>query len=128
MGYSEKENRQAIIKKYLSDHPYASLRDLGKLLGISRQRVHIILKGMDLKNAGIDKWRKLTAHQVDILKQVARGHTDKQIAEFMGCSAQSIRNQLQVIYAKLNVHNRKGAVQLAIKKRLLPKSVVSPEY
>jgi len=127
MGYSEKENRQATIQEYLINHPDASLRELGELLGISRQRVHIILQGMDLKNVGIDKWRKLTDHQVDILKQLARGHTDRQIAEFMGCSAQSIRNQLQVIYAKLNVHKRKDAVQLAVKHRILPKSVVITE-
>ncbi len=127
MIYSEKENRQATIQEYLIEHPDASLRELCELLGISRQRVHVLLKGMDLKNDRINNWRKLTDHQLDILKHVASGYTDRQIAEFMGCSAQSIRNQLQAIYAKLNVHKRQNVVQLATEEGLLPKITVSPE-
>ena len=120
MTNSEKENRQATIREHLTTHPNASLRELGKLLGISRQRVHVLLQAMDLKTQRINNWRKLTSHQVDILKHVAQGYTDKQIAESMGCSAQAIRNQLQVIFAKLNVHKRKDAVQSAVTQGLLP--------
>jgi DNA-binding CsgD family transcriptional regulator len=115
---SEKENKQATIKNYLIEHPDASLRELGELLGVSRQRVHVLLKGMDLKIKRLHRWQNLTEHQLDILRHVAGGYTDKQIAGFIGCRAQSIRNQLQVIYSKLNVHNRKGAVEVAKQQRL----------
>ncbi len=62
MIYSEKENRPAIIRpaiiqEYLINHPNASLKELGTLLGISRQRVHVLLQGMDLKTERINNWR-----------------------------------------------------------------------
>ena len=119
LSMTMKESRQAKMQEYLIDHPDASLRELGELLGISRQRVHVLLQGMALKNVRITRWRKLTHHQVDILKHIARGYTDRQIAKFMGCSAQSIRNQLQTVYAKLSVHKRQHAVQLVIEQGLV---------
>ena len=128
MVYLEKENRQAEIQEYLIGHPNASLRELGTLLGISKQRVHVLLRKMDLKTERIDSWRKLTHHQLDILRYVAKGYTDRQIAEVMGGSAQTVRNQLQVIYAKLNIHNRKSAVRLAMEQGLiLPNESKWPE-
>ena len=125
MVYSEKEKRKAAIEEYLSSHPNAPLREIGKFLGVSRQRAHVLLQGMDLKNVGITMRKKLTAHQLDILRYVAKGHTDRQIADAMGCSAQSIRNQLQAIFAKLNTSKRNDAVQLAIKEGLLSKDRVN---
>ncbi|MFC1871595.1 LuxR C-terminal-related transcriptional regulator [Chloroflexota bacterium] len=124
---SKKGNRQAIIEEYLIDHPSATLRELGELFGISRQRVHVLLQGMDLKTDTINRWRELTDHELDILRHVAMGYPDQQVADVMGISAQGIRNQLQVIYAKLNVHKRKDAVRVAIKQKLLPQSPASPE-
>ena len=120
MVYLEKKKREALIKKYLTSHPDASLTEIGKFLGISRQRVHVLLRGMGLKTNGFKRWEKLTPHQLDILSHVAKGFTDRQIAEAMGCSGQAIRSQLQVIYAKLDVHKRKDAVQLAMERGLLP--------
>ena len=125
MTTSEKENRQAIILDYISSHPDASLRELGELLGVSRQRVHVLLRGLDLDNAKFERHERLTQHQLDILKHVGKGLVDRQIGELMGCSAQSIRNQLQVIYAKLNVHDRRDAVQLALKKGYLTEGVLN---
>jgi DNA-binding NarL/FixJ family response regulator len=82
---------------------------------------------MDLKTVGINRWKELAYHQLDILQHVAMGYTARQIGESMGCRAQSISNQLQTIYAKLNVHKRKDAVQLAVKQGFLPDSIVSTE-
>ena len=121
MVYPAKEKRKAAIQEYLSSHPDASLTEIGKFLGISRQRVHVLLRGMDLKTNTYTRWKKLTRHQLDILTHVAKDYTDRQIAEAMGCSAQSIRGQLQIIYDKLDVHNRKDAVQSAMEQELLPR-------
>jgi DNA-binding CsgD family transcriptional regulator len=119
--YLEKKRREAAIKKYLASHPDASLTEIGRFLGISRQRVHVLIRGMDIKTKGFDRWKKLTNHQLDILNYVAKGYTDKQIAEVMGCSAQAIRGQLQVIYTKLDVHKRNDAVRSATERGLLPR-------
>jgi DNA-binding CsgD family transcriptional regulator len=119
--YLEQKGREAAIKKYLTRHPDASLAEIGKFLGISRQRVHVLLRGTGLKTKGFDRWKRLTPHQLDILSHVAKGYTDKQIAEVVGCSGQSIRAQLHTIYTKLDVHKRKDAVQSAVEQGLLPR-------
>ena len=121
MVYSKNKRREVVIQKYLTSHPDASLTEIGRLLGISRQRVHVLLRGMGLKTKAVNRWKKLTPHQLDILSHVAKGYTDRQIAEVIGCSGQAIRGQLQVIYAKLDVHNRKDAVQSATERGLLPR-------
>ena len=107
------------MEEYLIQHPNATLREIGDFLGVSRQRVHILLQGMKLKTQRLHRKQTLTYHQLEIVRYVARGDTDKQIAEVMGCSAQSIRNQLRTIYAKLNVHKRKHAVRVAIEQGIL---------
>jgi len=122
---SEKQSREKIITDYLSSNPDATLRELGTVLGISRQRVHVLLQELNLQGLMVNRWRELTRHQSDILKHVASGYTDQQVADIMGISAQAIRNRLQVIYAKLKVHKRKDAVQVAIKQGILPKSTVN---
>ena len=127
MASARSEEIKAKIQEYLIQHPDATLREIGDFLGVSRQRVHVLLRGMNLEIQRQPKKQTLTYHQLEILRYVARGDTDKQIGEVMGRSAQSIRNQLQTIYAKLNVHTRKHAVQLAITQGLLPRSAVSPE-
>ena len=127
MVYTAKERREARIREYLNRHPDASLREVGEYLGVSRQMAHVIIRRMGLQTAGTNRWKRLTDHQVDVLKYVAKGYTDRQIAGFMGCSAKSINNLLQVIYAKLNIHNRKGAVRLAVEKAILPKDTLSTE-
>jgi len=119
--YLKNKGRETVIQQYLASHPDASLTEIGKFLGISRQRVHVLLRGMGLKTNGFKRWEKLTPHQLDILSLVAKGYTDRQIAEVMGCSGQAIRGQLQVIYAKLDVHKRKDAVQSATERGLLPR-------
>jgi DNA-binding CsgD family transcriptional regulator len=121
VAYLANKDREVAIKKYLARCPDASLAEIGKFLGISRQRVHVLLRRMDLKTKGFDRWKRLTPHQLDILSHVAKGYTDRQIAEVIGCSGQAIRGQLQVIYAKLDVHNRKDAVQSATERGLLPR-------
>ncbi len=119
MASSRSEEIRVKIEEYLIQHPNATLREVGDFLGVSRQRVHILLRGMNLEIQRQHKKQTLTYHQLEILRYVARGDTDKQIGEVMGRSAQSIRNQLQTIYAKLNVHKRKHAVQLVIEQGLI---------
>jgi len=108
------------VKEYLYQHPDATLKEIGDFVGVSRQWVHILLQRMNLKTQSLSRKSVLTTHQLDILRYVARGYTDKRIAEAMGCNAQSIRNTLQAVYKKLDVHKRHLAVQRAIKQGIMP--------
>ncbi len=51
----------------------------------------------------------LTERQVSLLRLVAAGHTDKEIAHELNISPSRVRNQLSEIYQKLGVSNRTQA-------------------
>ncbi len=60
--------------------------------------------------------RSLTAREIEIVKWLQLGFTNKQIAEKLGNSPQTVRNHLNVIYIKLNVKNRTQAAVLKIRE------------
>jgi DNA-binding NarL/FixJ family response regulator len=60
---------------------------------------------------------KLTPRQREILRRVALGHTDAQIALELGVTTKGINKQLCGILARLNAPNRTNAVYQATKQR-----------
>jgi pimeloyl-ACP methyl ester carboxylesterase/DNA-binding CsgD family transcriptional regulator len=56
----------------------------------------------------------LTAAETAILKLIAEGLDNRAIAQRLGKSAKTVRNQLSVIFGKLGVHSRSQAVVLAL--------------
>jgi DNA-binding CsgD family transcriptional regulator len=61
----------------------------------------------------------LTAREIDILRCVAAGLTDKHIAANLTISAHTVNAHLRSIYRKLDVNTRTAAVTLAQKYSLL---------
>lgn len=56
----------------------------------------------------------LTPRQVQILNLVKLGYGDKRIALELGLSVQTVKNHLQLIFAKLQAANRVDAVVKAL--------------
>jgi pimeloyl-ACP methyl ester carboxylesterase/DNA-binding CsgD family transcriptional regulator len=56
----------------------------------------------------------LTAAETAILKLIAEGLDNRAIAQRLGKSAKTVRNQLSAIFSKLGVHSRSQAVVLAL--------------
>jgi len=56
---------------------------------------------------------KLTAREQEVLKLLAEGKTDREIASELVVKATTVRNHSQHILEKLSVHNRKEAVRRA---------------
>lgn len=52
---------------------------------------------------------RLTDRELDILHHVSQGKSDKQIAEKLGISVNTVRNHTSAIYDKLHVHSRTEA-------------------
>jgi two-component system, NarL family, response regulator LiaR len=74
-----------------------------------------LMKGvMDVKASGAQ--RELTDREKGILKQVAGGYSNQEIAFALGMSEKTVRNRLSVIYGKLHVHNRTQAAVYALKE------------
>ena len=57
----------------------------------------------------------LSLREVDVLKHVARGYTDKQIGLMLGISQNTVHNHLSHIYEKLSAVNRTQAVLNAMR-------------
>ena len=61
----------------------------------------------------------LTAREVDVLRLVAQGLTDAQIAEQLIISPRTVNTHLTSIYGKIQVSSRSGATRYAIEHRLV---------
>ncbi|MFD0415690.1 response regulator [Streptomyces sp. NPDC127108] len=62
----------------------------------------------------------LTARELDILKQLAQGMGNREIARTLFISEATVKTHLGRIYEKLGVDTRAGAVAVAKERRLLP--------
>lgn len=63
----------------------------------------------DTVEAPIDNglnWYQFTNREVEILKLVAAGHSNKQIARELGSSPNTVRNQIHALFRKAEVTNR----------------------
>jgi DNA-binding NarL/FixJ family response regulator len=61
----------------------------------------------------------LSAREVEILKLIAMGHPNKQIARRLGISEKTVRNHVSNMYEKLHIYDRSQAVLYAVRKGLV---------
>lgn len=114
---------------YLAEHPGATSAEIGKFLGVSKQRVHTLLK---LLGIATQKQRRdhnpqtLTTHELEILRCIASGMSNSQVAKTFGVTESTIKNQVTVILAQLNANNRAHAVALAIRQGLILLAELKP--
>ena len=62
----------------------------------------------------------LTAREVDVLVLVARGSTNKEVAERLVISRKTVANHVEHIYSKIDASNRAAAGLFAMQHGLLP--------
>lgn len=62
----------------------------------------------------------LTAREIDVLRLVATGHSNKQIAVALGIGESTVKTHLLKVFEKLGVADRTRAVTLAMERGLLP--------
>jgi DNA-binding NarL/FixJ family response regulator len=61
----------------------------------------------------------LTAREVEILKLIAVGQANKQIARRLEISEKTVRNHVSNMYEKLHIYDRAQAVLYAVRKGLV---------
>jgi two-component system NarL family response regulator len=61
----------------------------------------------------------LTAREVEILKLIAVGQANKQIARRLDISEKTVRNHVSNMYEKLHIYDRAQAVLYAVRKGLV---------
>ena len=57
----------------------------------------------------------LSKRETEVLGYVARGYSDKEVAEALGLTSATVRSYLKTIYGKLHVHSRTQAIAKAIR-------------
>ena len=62
---------------------------------------------------------RLTAREVEVLRLVAQGLTDSQVAAQLVVSPRTVQSHLSAIYSKLGVATRTAAVRMALDQRLV---------
>jgi DNA-binding CsgD family transcriptional regulator/Tfp pilus assembly protein PilF len=90
--------------------------------GQPRQEVsgHIRLQGRSI--AGQSEYHldlNLTRREQEVLRLVAEGHTDREVAEILVISPRTVNRHLSNMYIKLDVPGRAGAVAFAIRQGLV---------
>jgi DNA-binding NarL/FixJ family response regulator len=63
--------------------------------------------------------QSLSEHELRVLREVAAGLSNKEIARRLGISHSTVRNHLSRVFGKLGVSNRTGAVLKAIGRGVL---------
>jgi len=61
----------------------------------------------------------LTAREVEVLRLIADGSTNQQVADSLYISVATVRNHVQNILHKLDLHSKLEAVSFALRKRLI---------
>lgn len=81
--------------------------------------------GIAVTKAAHDETKTLTARETDILRLLAKGHSNKEIARQLGVQEITIKMHASRIFAKLRVRNRVQAVSHALKAGLIPEDHLS---
>jgi len=66
-----------------------------------------------------EDWETLTEREMDVLKLIAQGRSNKEIARILTISEKTVKNHITNIFRKLQVDDRTQAVLFAIKHRLV---------
>ena len=77
------------------------------------------LKGLNVEFESFENPEPLTEKEVEILRLIAAGYSNKEIADAMFKSTGTIKNQVSSVMAKLGVRDRTRAVLKALELRIL---------
>ena len=61
----------------------------------------------------------LTARELEVLKLVAKGMSNREIADELFISENTVKNHVRNILEKLHLHSRMEAVMYALREKLL---------
>ena len=99
----------------------AALRRGGDQRRIGRAEVEAVLGVAGHRPQGGHPTRSagLTEREIDVLRLIARGRTNKEVAATLQLSAKTVGRHVENLYAKIGVHSRAAATVFAMEQRLL---------
>ena len=61
----------------------------------------------------------LTEREIEVLRQVAAGNSNKRVADLLGISEETVKAHLRNILSKLDANDRTHAVTIALKRGII---------
>jgi DNA-binding NarL/FixJ family response regulator len=86
---------------------------------IAYKTLNILRKVADKKNTAEESNFNLTKREIEILTRISEGKNYNEIAAQLFISPKTVRNHIQNIYEKLQVHNKAEAIIKAIRNNLI---------
>jgi HD-GYP domain-containing protein (c-di-GMP phosphodiesterase class II) len=88
---------------------------------LDSEAVAAVLKAAGHRAAGRRRSRLagLSQREIDVLRLLARGHSNRQIADRLAISERTVHHHVEHIYDKLNVSTRAAATLIAMQQHLL---------
>jgi DNA-binding NarL/FixJ family response regulator len=86
---------------------------------LDRAAVNAVLDALGHTDVRAGAPRGLTDRELDVLRLLARGHVDKDIATTLGISHRTVHHHNQSIFAKLEVTTRGAAALFAMEQNLV---------
>jgi predicted ATPase/DNA-binding CsgD family transcriptional regulator len=113
------EQVQAETRARLSDHAFATAWSDGRQWSLDHTvaETRSILIPPTLKSSAVD--RVLTPREVEVLRLIANGRSDREIAHALGVSPRTIQTHVNGVFAKLGANTRAEAVAIAIRRGLI---------
>lgn len=105
---------------YSRQQAAAVLRDLAATGSQDPEACAAVLDGTSPRAPRPDWPCGLTEREVQVLRLLARGATNRHVAERLGISARTVGHHVAHIYDKVDVRTRAGLAVFAIQHRLLP--------
>ena len=120
LKYEDYHQAEATIQKYLNESNFEQSWSKGR--GMSLKQIFDYLMGetnlhtMKYDDTAEEKiWFQLTVREHDVMRLLAEGHSNFEIAQKLFLSEKTVRNYISNIYHKLHIASRGEAILLARK-------------
>jgi len=87
------------------------------------RRVQSNIQGAFMEAGNVKKSYSLTAREIEVLKIIGDGFTNKEIADRMGISIKTVEKHRQQVMNKLNIHEVAGLTRYALAQNLIERRV-----
>ncbi|MEF3273262.1 MAG: response regulator transcription factor [Chloroflexus sp.] len=98
-----------VINDVLMEEPRVASRILSQFRNLPKVQ-------MLADDVGLQIFTPLSEREIEVLEQIAAGHSNKEIADALGISTQTVKNHISSILRKLSLNDRTQAVILALRR------------
>jgi DNA-binding CsgD family transcriptional regulator len=116
---SDYEREVAVTRTYLGPETYAKAYEKGRSMN-PEQALAVLEQAMTAKRHAPSAYPDgLTLREVEVLRLVALGLPDAQVADKLVISPRTVQGHLRSIYTKIAVNSRSAATRYAVDRKLI---------